>query len=299
MSTRATQISKFFQHLGDRRLGCGSSSALLLSSTVPSVFSYFSKQDGLIELDMASLSWLVWLECGVGRIFWGEHCIWLLCVCHWVRTIQQPSRKVCPVAHEALTLLCLLKVFIPTMEVTWTCYELSARLSGHLYLLYSCTWSKSYVLSIADLPHDPSYKRSVPPRKINKRALGFYPLALDWWPWNCCTLWEAASCWGVSFSLLLFVGWYIQLYRSDTLYHFAARRATARTIETLSHAATNQKIYFSCFSSFLACLPSLSPCFSSISIFYSRSGWNAGHPGLPAFPFTLFFLLPSSSIPFL
>lgn len=48
-------------------------------------------------------------------------------------------------AHEALTLLCLLKVLIPTMEVTWRCYELSARLGGHLHLLYSCTWLWRYL----------------------------------------------------------------------------------------------------------------------------------------------------------
>ena len=36
------------------------------------------------------------------------------------------------------------------------------------------------VSSIADLSHLPSCKRSLPPRKINMRALGFCPPALDW-----------------------------------------------------------------------------------------------------------------------
>ena len=43
-------------------------------------------------------------------------------------------------------------------------------------------------------------------------------------------------------TLLLSVGFNIQLQRSDAFYLFAAdRRATARTMETLSHAATSQK----------------------------------------------------------
>lgn len=34
--------------------------------------------------------------------------------------------------------------------------------------------------NLVDLPDVPSFKRSLPPWKINMRALGFYPLALDW-----------------------------------------------------------------------------------------------------------------------
>ena len=97
----------------------------------------------------------------------------------------------------------------------------------------------------------PFFKRSLPLRTINMRALGFRPLALDWLTEEQAThdpsplhslgvcnvvgscLFEFCRC----LQLVSYIQWY-----SDTSFPFVAdRRATARTTETLSHAASRQK----------------------------------------------------------
>ena len=97
----------------------------------------------------------------------------------------------------------------------------------------------------------PFFKRSLPLRTVNMRALGFRPLALDWLTEEQAThdpsplhslgvcnvvgscLFEFCRC----LQLVSYIQWY-----SDTSFPFVAdRRATARTTETLSHAASRQK----------------------------------------------------------
>ena len=71
---------------------------------------------------MASLSWLVCLECDIGRMPWSvgivsDYPVYLMGL-RLLSGYQGKLAMLPSAAHEALTLLCLLRVFIPIMEVT-------------------------------------------------------------------------------------------------------------------------------------------------------------------------------------
>ena len=130
--------------------------------------------------------------------------------------------------------------------------SLYAECQFHQVLSHGRAFSSQVIqyMWLIDMQHLPSFGTSIafPFGRSTWRALGICHLALDLSSEEQatlpapCTLWEAASWFGF---------WFVQILRCcSTLYPMfwrhpypfvADRRATARTTETLSHAAISQK----------------------------------------------------------